>query len=56
MGQVHSIFYWDDLVFWISVVAHQGDVILQAFLPEKQGHLDDKVSDSIEQDNDHGHL
>lgn len=36
MGQIHYIFCWDDLVFWISAVAHQGDAILQAFLPKKK--------------------
>ena len=36
MGQIHYIFCQNDLVFWISAVAHQGDAILQAFLPEKK--------------------
>lgn len=36
MGQIHYIFFRNDLVFWISAVAHQGDALLQAFLPEKK--------------------
>ena len=36
MGQIHYIFCWYDLVYWISAVAHQGDTILQAFLPKKK--------------------
>lgn len=36
MGQIHYIFCWYDLVYWISIVARQGDAILQAFLPEKK--------------------
>jgi hypothetical protein len=36
MGQIHYICCRNDLVFWISAVAHQGDAILQAFLPEKK--------------------
>ena len=36
MGQIHYIFCWYDLVYWISAVARQGDAILQAFLPEKK--------------------
>ncbi len=36
MGQIHYIFCWYDLVYWISAMADQGDAILQAFLPEKK--------------------
>jgi len=36
MEQIHYIFCCYDLVYWISAVAHQGDAILQAFLPEKK--------------------
>jgi hypothetical protein len=36
MGQIHYIFFRNDLVFWISAMARQGDAILQAFLPEKK--------------------
>jgi len=36
MGQIHYIFCWNDLVFWISAASHKGDAMLQAFLPEKK--------------------
>jgi hypothetical protein len=36
MGQIHYIFCWNDLAYWISAMPHQGDAILQAFLPEKK--------------------
>ena len=36
MGQIHYIFCWHDLVYWISAVTRQGDAILQAFLPKRK--------------------
>ena len=39
MGQIHYIFCCYDLVYWISAVPHQGEIVLHAFLPEGKNKI-----------------